>query len=215
MEIKKMKRKIKTVSLSLVFGLLVFFCLLMIEEHMLKEYERTNLVVAIKEIEAGTEITKANIKNYFKVQSVDAALKSKYTFEKTSDIVGYFTEKQIHKNQIIIKDDLSNMEEKTKDITHPIEVSVSVQNFYDGVSGILRKGDEINVYAYNRATEHIDEVLQNVFITNSFDSSGALITEGDTTSVATAFTLIIEQEQEEKFYNAVADKSIMISRIKE
>lgn len=56
-------------------------------------------------------------------------------------------------------------------------------------------------------------IVEDAYVVDAFDSSGAKIDPADTTSIATSFNIYIEKENETSFYNAVNDRNIAVSKI--
>ena len=71
----------------------------------------------------------------------------------------------------------------------------------DGVNGSLRKGDIVDVYALDPATELLTLYAENVYVAEVYDNSGKKVTELD--GIATSFTVWVTPDEVESLNLAV------------
>ncbi len=79
--------------------------------------------------------------------------------------------------------------------------SFAAESFDDSVNGSLRKGDVVDVYAVDPATEMLTLMAENVYVSEVYDNAGKKITEDD--EVATSFTVWVTPEEVESINTAV------------
>lgn len=203
-----MKKNIKTVILSLILAVTVFCCLMAIENNMMKKYEQEEIIVAKEKIEKGTQITESVIKSSFKKIKVTKNVAVKGTVKTASELKGKTAAVSLPEGAVVYKSSFIS-EETAAGIENPVELSISVSTFSNGVSGTLRKGDFVYIYGEKEKTtaeqqqdmENGSETAEDnligkgsYYIKDAFTSSGEIIKPGDSVSVASVFTIIVSEE---------------------
>ena len=203
-----MKKNIKTVILSLILAVTVFCCLMAVENNMMKKYEQEEIIVAKEKIEKGTQITESVIKSSFKKIKVTKNVAVKGTVKTASELKGKTAAVSLPEGAVVYKSSFIS-EETAAGIENPVELSISVSTFSNGVSGTLRKGDFVYIYGEKEKTtaeqqqdmENGSETTEDnligkgsYYIKDAFTSSGEIIKPGDSVSVASVFTIIVSEE---------------------
>lgn len=203
-----MKKNIKTVILSLILAVTVFCCLMAVENNMMKKYEQEEIIVAKEKIEKGTQITESVIKSSFKKIKVTKNVAVKGTVKTASELKGKTAAVSLPEGAVVYKSSFIS-EETAAGIENPVELSISVSTFSNGVSGTLRKGDFVYIYGEKEKTtaeqqqdmENGSETAEDnligkgsYYIKDAFTSSGEIIKPGDSVSVASVFTIIVSEE---------------------
>ena len=203
-----MKKNIKTVILSLILAVTVFCCLMAVENNMMKKYEQEEIIVAKEKIEKGTQITESVIKRSFKKIKVTKNVAVKGTVKTASELKGKTAAVSLPEGAVVYKSSFIS-EETAAGIENPVELSISVSTFSNGVSGTLRKGDFVYIYGEKEKTtaeqqqdmENGSETAEDnligkgsYYIKDAFTSSGEIIKPGDSVSVASVFTIIVSEE---------------------
>lgn len=98
---------------------------------------------------------------------------------------GFYIEDSMKKSQMVLTDNLAGKHEVMDKYLNGYEVtSFDAQNFADGVNGSLRKGDIVDVFALDPATELLTLCAENVYVAEVYDNVGNKVTEPD--GIATA-----------------------------
>ena len=115
---------------------------------------------------------------------------------------GFYIEDAMKKSQIVLACNLADKDEVMDKYLNGYEVtSFDAQNFADGVNGSLRKGDIVDVYDLDPATELLTLYEKNVYVAEVYDNSGIKVTEPD--GIATSFTVWITPDEVENLNLAV------------
>jgi len=205
-----MKKNIKILIIGLLLALVVFSALLAAEYNIMKKYKQTEVLVAAGSIKQGTLITDDNVKKYFKTILVSDELKTSSVLTDAEKTSGKLAVCNIAEGSIIYKENFKN-EERIAGIDNPAELSVSLNNFSDGVSGTLRKGDYVCMYGKDENTQNTKAGYY--YIKDAFTSAGEKIQPGDTASVASVFTLIVEESEYESVCQFIKNNDIMLVKI--
>lgn len=187
---KKWKEKLPVIVISLVLGLAAFIGLLWLERQALKDLEKKQVVVCIESCPAGETITESNVTKYFTVTDVSAVLATDTTLSSLDSLVGCFPIKGISDGEILYTTML-NQDNPTANLEQPVEISVTAEIDY-AVAGRIRKGDIVNVYVRDSRSETYELVLEQVVVQNVFDSTATIISNSDSTALASMFTFCVE-----------------------
>lgn len=210
---KKKGGAIGTVIVCLCFGVVAFFSLLTVAKNATGQYERAEMVIAFSKVPKGTEITKENVNTYFATEKISAEILSSDSVVDIDTLIGKRATETIDEKEPIHNSDFTNEVDELKSFDNPIEASFALSAFSDGVSGTIRKGDHIDIYVNDKQSGESTCIMSDVYVSGSFDASGLRIDGGDGTSVASVFNIMLEKNQEEKFYTDTADKEIKITKI--
>lgn len=226
---KKNKPFLKII-ISLVIAVLLFIVLLLTEKSMLSDYDKITVVVAKQDIPEGIEITNENYNQYFttcevnkevnsegivknitkkeKVQN-DTTNKENKTIE-TCVLDGCITTTNIYKNEIIYEKDFVSTNDLLDGIEVPTEVTFSVNSIDAALGGSIRPGQLVDITVYSDKKEASFYILKNAYIYKAMDESGKLISNDDTETSATMFTIIVDRDFAREFYAAlnIGDVSI-------
>lgn len=113
------------------------------------------------------------------------------------------------KSQMVLSGDISTTDAVMDKYKAGYQVtSFNAMEFADGVNGSLRKGDIVDVYAVDPATEVLTLYAENVYVSEVYDSSGKKITEDS--EVATSFTVYVTPEEVESVNMAVVNGNVQL-----
>lgn len=213
-KIEKINMKIGTVLIMLALGIIAFVCLNVAARNLNGNYEKTNLAISIQAIPQNTEITSENLSKYFRVENnVNVDMLTEDSVTDLQELVGLYANEDIHDRETIVRSSFSSEKDKKMEYRNPDEISFAVDTCASAVSGTLRKGDYVNVYVTDESLPEAEKVLENVYISDAFDSSGVKIEAGDKTTVATIFNIYIERNEEKLFYEAIDGKQVIAAKI--
>lgn len=208
----------KVILYSIIVTAALYAVLVFIEKSIVNSDDRSQVYVAVKEVPQNLEISEINIAEYFKfVDRPDSAIPDGCIVQDTG-LVGHITDRTISKNEIVTVNSLSTRDERTKDINHPIEVSLNASNLSQFVGGVLRTGDYINIWSVKSCTVNGEDVTEtkqicsHAYVTRAFSSSGEAAAEGDSDMAAMIINIVIPEEQEEEFNAAIVEGTLRVSR---
>lgn len=205
---KNKKTKIKFLIASLIISLLTFLVLLYVESKVLADYEKINVVKAVKDIASGVEITEDNVSEYFEVVSVPQKDKVGTAYTQLSEIGDAFAKVDIEEGEQITPSKLIDIADDVMgSFKNPCEISCKVESAACAVSGTLRRGDYVAAYQYNDMTGELICIAEKLFISGAYNGSGGEIVSSDVKGNDTSsimFSFIVEkndvQELQAAFY---------------
>ena len=139
----------------MLYALLIF-----IEKSIVNADDRKEVYVTVKEVPANIEITQVNISDYFRLEDRPESVIPDGCITQDIQLLGHITDRVIQNNEIVTVSSLSTQDERTKDIEHPIEVSLNASNLSQFVGGVLRTGDYVNVWSVRTDTVNGEKVTQ-------------------------------------------------------
>lgn len=195
---------------SLIMAIILFFVLISIESNILDKYEKVNTVVAVVDIEKGTEITSSNVKDLFEVREIDKKLEISTDAKELEDLVGFITDKDFGLNEIVSFNDLINKESVLIGIDNPTDISITVNNISKALAGTLRQGDFIDISVLLSETGQNVKMINHVYIKEAYDGAGVVAgRDSETPSIMLLITL--DKEDLGWFYEATNKGDIRIN----
>lgn len=166
-------------------------------ENKAEEAQLKGQVVVMKsDVAANTYVAKEEYDKYFEQVSVELTAIPGTVFASVNDLPqnGFYIEEAMAKSQMVLSGDISTTDAVMDKYKGGYQVtSFNAMEFADG--GSLRKGDIVDVYAVDPATEVLTLYAENVYVSEVYDSSGKKITEDS--EVATSFTVYVTPEEVE------------------
>jgi hypothetical protein len=208
-----MKGKIKTISLAVCFAIVAFVALVYINSRVIGRNDSVETVVAMKNIAHNTEITKQNINDYFKIEKVSSDLVTDKTLKSLDGLVGkYVSSDIIYEKALVNSQMFSSKKDIVENFNNPVRMSFSVGSFSDAVCGRIRSGDIVDIYCVSSLKSQ--NILKNAYVENVYDSSGIKIENWNSTTSATAFTVIIEGGEENKLLEMIKNSKVVLTKVK-
>jgi len=181
-------------------------------ENKAEEAQLKGQVVVMKsDVAANTYVTKEEYDKYFEQVSVELTAIPGTVFASVNDLPqnGIYIEDSMAKSQMVLSGDISTTDAVMDKYKAGYQVtSFNAMEFADGVNGSLRKGDIVDVYAVDPATEVLTLYAENVYVSEVYDSSGKKITEDS--EVATSFTVYVTPEEVESVNMAVVNGNVQL-----
>ena len=81
------------------------------------------------------------------------------------------------------------------------------------VSGVLRKGDLVNIYMVNGELGETYMLWENIMVYQAFDASGNTIPSEDTVTPAARVNLLLEEGYTEQFYKELNGGSLRLVKV--
>lgn len=221
---KKKKGTIRALIIALIMSVAVFVAIIAVERYMLKNYEKAEVVVALKDIAAGTYITEDNRKEYFGVIELPKDAVMENVIVNIKDIEEYQVSYDMQKNEQLTK---NKMLDTTTEILgayeNPVEASLKVENISSAVAGTLRRGDRVDIVGHAGTDENQNEqfvtgdtletILEDVYISGAYNSNGEEITVDSAINASVVFNFIIEKDDYEIYVNAVNAGDIQLIKV--
>lgn len=196
---------LKVVVIPALFAGIVVCGLYLSMQNKLEAQSLKGQVLVMKEFVAANTYVKADeADKYFEVVSVEKIAIPTTAYTTISDLPkeGFYVENAMTKMQMVLKDDIVSKDEvMDKYRSGYVVTSFAAESFDDSVNGSLRKGDIVDVYAKDPATEMLTLMAENVYVSEVYDTAGKKISEDD--EVATSFTVWVTPEEVESINTAV------------
>jgi hypothetical protein len=124
----------------------------------------------------------------------------------------------IDKNEILTGKSFSSLDERTRGIEHPIEVSLNASSLSQMAGGVIRAGDYINVWAVKstningESVTKTESICTHAYVTRAFTSSGEEASGNDKDKATLVINIIIPAEHEEEFNRAIVEGTVRVGR---
>ncbi|MEF9839807.1 MAG: hypothetical protein RR791_02490 [Lachnospiraceae bacterium] len=214
---EKVLSALKILVIPALFAGVVSIVIYMAMENKAQEAQLKTQVVVMKEgVAVNTLITADQVDDYFEEKSVELTAVPESAYKSLSELPkdGFYVDNAMDKSQMVLKDDIAKTDEVMDKYQNGYEVtSFAAESFPGGVNGSLRKGDIVNLYALNPATELLTLMAENVYVANVYDSSGNKISEPE--EIATSFTVYVTKDEVEQINLAVVYGGVQMYLIAE
>ena len=195
----------KILVMPALFAGIVSIVIFMAMENKAEEAQLKTKVVVMKESVAQNTLIKGDeLDKYFEEMSVELTAVPESAYRSVKDLPkdGLYVENVMGKSQMVLEDDIAKTDEVMDKYLNGYQVtSFAAESFPGGVNGSLRKGDVVNVYALDPATELLTLMAENVYVAEVYDNAGNKVTEPDGT--ATSFSVYVTPEEVEQINLAV------------
>lgn len=212
---KKEKRKILpgiTVA-SFVAALATFFILLQVEKSALSEYEKEYIWCSTQQLPKGMELTTENWQSYFVQTEIEKSKVPEKKVEDPQSLIGMRTGLEISKGMVLTDTMFEGDENYTTVIQEPVIAGCKADDLFQFVSGVLRKGDLVHIYAVNDDLGVTYLLWENVLVYQVFDSAGNTIASEDVSTPAARINLLMEKGYAELFYNELQNGSLRVVKV--
>jgi len=181
---------------TIIAAILVCVIYVAIDSKAKAEELKTDVVCMKVDVAENTYVTKDEVSKYFEVLSVEMTAVPKNAYRSLSELPkdGFYIENAMSKSQMVYKDDIATEDAIMDKYKNGYEItSFQAQTFAGGVNGSLRRGDIVDVYAVDPATDMLVLMAENVYIYEVYDNTGNKINGTDET--ATSFTVYVTPEE--------------------
>ncbi len=201
------------IAVAFIASAITFFLLLNIEKNMLQDYEKAAVWVAAASLQKSAEISAENMEEYFRQVEVDKSRLPEYVIRDIHEIEGSRAALMIPAGTILSEPMFSSDESYVNNLTNPVILGCKAEDLYQVASGILRKGDIVNVYTVNDELGETYLLWADVLIDQTFDNAGNLIAPEDVTTAAARINLLMEEACAEQFYTELNKGSLRMVKI--
>ena len=162
----------------------------------------------------GTVIDSSNVKTYFKVESkIDNTVVPTSYIKDINEIDKVIVNENIYENEIINKNNFIEVDSALSNINKPREISIELDGIGDGVGGILRKGDIVDISISDDQSKQNTTILKNIYIVKALTSDGTEVTRDSNTPVSIV-NIIINESDVNLIESAKNTGNITISKVK-
>lgn len=205
----KTKKEKKGLSVAAFIVPLLFSVMLIAGLYILIGNTTESATVTMKVMYAAVPIEKnayipaEEYSNYFKVCETDINLipKTAITDSKVLPEKGLYVQNAVVENQMMLADDLTETDPvMNKYTSYHYTTSIATSSFKSSVSGRVRRGDLVNVYAKNEDDELV-LFAQNVYVEKAFDANGKECSQD--TDIAVSFNIWVTPEEVEFINTAI------------
>lgn len=211
----------KLVVICFILAVILYAGLLILEHAIITEDDTNNVYVALNNVSPDTYITEDNFDEYFILnERAVRTLPAGYITDK-NNLINHTVREYLAAGNVATDGILKSREAMVSDIKDGVIISFSVQNATKAVGGRIRPGNRVNVWTVNDTSnnrlksEESVPIAKNLYIIDTFDSSGVRIPVNDETSIATMFTVMIPSEIEDAFYEEIFSNEVIISKIED
>lgn len=207
---------LKSVVAALILAIVAFVFVIFVETKMMADYEKADVVIAIKDIPAYTQITSKNITEYFKMEQIPKDMKMSGAYSLIDDIKEVIIEKDIEAGEQITKKKLISVENNILiEYDDPVVLSIRCENLSNAVSGTLKKGDIVDIVAVNIMDDETETLKEDVYILGSYDTSGnEMIIDDSGSNTAVVFNVLCERSEYESLLLETSRNNCVIKLVK-
>ncbi len=214
---KQKKREFKIYPGAIVTAFaasgITFFLLLNIEKNILQDYEKELVWVTCEDISKSVQIEAKTMKERFCQIEVDKSVLPEGKLTDIHMIEGSQTAFAIPKGTVLSESMFIENKEYVENLKNPVIIGCKADDLYQVASGVLRRGDVVNVYTVNGESGETCLLWSDVLIDQTFDSGGSMIAPEDTISSAARINLLMDEPYVEQFYTELYNGSLRMVRV--
>ena len=209
---------VKSILIPFVMAAIAVCVIYLVMENQTKhEIVKAPVVCAVQDITANTYIGEDDAEKYFEVKEVEAAILPDTIFSRIKELPdgGFYVEQDMKKNEMVYEKDICKTDEvMDKYVEGTNLTAIKVNDFNNSVSGTLRHGDIVDVYAIDPATEQLTLLVEGVYVESAFDNSGNELTpeyEAENgAGTAVVFSVKVAPSETEQMNKAIAYGGIQL-----
>lgn len=201
------------IVIAFMAAVITFFLLLHAEKNILSDYEKAVVWVTTKDLQKSMELQEADLEICFAQTAVDKGLIPAMAVTDIHMLEGSRTVFAIPEGTILSTSMFTNEEEHIENMTQPVIAGCRAEDLFQAVSGILRKGDLVNLYTVNKELGETYLLWEDIRVYQTFDSAGNMIPPEDTVTPAARMNLLIEEGNAEQFYTEINNGSLCMVKL--
>ena len=201
------------IVIAFMAAVITFFLLLNAEKSILNDYEKAVVWVTATDLQKSLEIQEADLESLFVQEEVDKGQIPAMTVTDIQMVRGSRTVFMIPEGTILSTSMFTNEEEHIENMTQPVIAGCRAEDLYQAVSGILRKGDMVNLYTVNKELGETYLLWEDIRVYQTFDSAGNIIPPEDTVTPAARMNLLMEEGNAEQFYTEINNGSLCMVKL--
>lgn len=209
---------IKSILIPFIMAAIAVCVIYLVMENQTKnEIVKAPVVCATKNITANTYISEKDIEKYFEVKDVEAAVLPDSIYSNIGELPekGFYVEQDMTAKEMLYEKDICETDEvMDKYVPGTNLTAIKVNDFNNSVSGTLRHGDIVDVYAIDPATEQLTLLVEEVYVESAFDNSGNELTaeyeKENGIGTAVVFSVKVAPSETEQMNKAIAYGGIQL-----
>lgn len=201
------------ILVAFLASIATFFLLLNMEKNALEAYEKVMVWTTNCELAKGLEINTNSISECFVQVEIDKNRVPGKVIETPEMLVGKRTMFMISEGTVLTETMFSDEENYREGMHNPIIAGCKGDDLFQLVSGVLRKGDLVNVYMVNAELGETYMLWENIMVYQAFDASGNTIPSEDTVTPAARVNLLLEEGYTEQFYKELNGGSLRLVKV--
>lgn len=221
----KKEKKESVIFITLIMGFIVaaiiFIVLLNVEKNTIANYERSEAVVAKKDIPYGLIIDEKNVNDYFQIKEYEKDMLPSGVCVDAKELVGMIMESKVNKDSIITSSMYQELTDTVIKDHNMVKASFEAEKLSQVVNGTLRPGDKITIAVYEEGDKlygiedkyTTKNVWDDVFVYEVFDSTGVKIPVDDDKTAAQLITVLINKEDMQDFYLGLNASTLQVIKL--
>ncbi len=198
------------IFVAFIAAVATFFIMLQVEKNALRDYEKAVVWCTNTVLPAGVEITAENSAAYFVQKELNVGNVPEAVILEPAILIGQQAAIAIPKGSVLTANMFVDTQKFVEDMQEPVLAGCKADDLYQMVSGVLRKGDIVHVYAVNEELEQTYLLWENVLVYQVFDASGKAIAPEDKETPAARLNVLLEKKCAEQFYNELNNGSLRL-----
>ena len=212
------------ILVGLVLAVGAYIALIAIEKNVLKNQDKTSILISTQAVPRGTMVTADNWNYYFKQEDTYASIVPEGAITDPTTLNEKYSAYNISANTVLSESMLIDGDEIKKDIDSPVLVSFMASTLDDNVAGVIRSGDYINIYSVTVTEKegssilssaeketNIDLIKENVYVQGVYTSGGLPITGlEEEPPVASVYTVYVDESEVQSFFRMVEESTIKV-----
>lgn len=201
------------ILMAFLASIATFFLLLNMEKSALEAYEKVTVWCTDCELTKGLELTESSLSQCLVQVEMDKTKVPADLIETPEILEGRQTLFTIPRGTILTASMFTQEETYRKGLNQPVIAGCKGEDLFQLVSGVLRKGDVVNIYTVNREMEETYMLWENIMVYQVFDAAGNVIAPEDTTTPAARVNLLLEEGCAEQLYNELDAGSLRLVKV--
>ena len=185
---------------ALITAVAVFAIMTYFRRQALSDFEKREVYVAVSDIPRGTVISDENAAAYIAVKSVDAGCIPASALTDYRVLSGMSPEFDIAMGTLLTTGMFTDSDDVLAMMKSPVLAGFKTEDLSKAVSGVLRAGDRVDIYATDPETGEGVLLCSDVYVECGYDSSGNPASGGDT---AVMFNVYLESSDARAFYDGL------------
>lgn len=201
------------ILMAFLASIATFFLLLNMEKNALEAYEKITVWCTNCELVKGLEMTESSLEQCLVQVEMDKTKVPANLIEAPELLTGKQTIFTIPKGTVLTYPMFTEEETYRKSLHHPVVAGCKGDDLFQLVSGVLRKGDFVNIYTVNSELEETYMLWENIMVYQVFDGAGNVIAPEDTITPAARVNLLLEEGCAEQLYNELDAGSLRLVKV--
>lgn len=209
---------IKSILIPLILAAITVCVIYLVMDNQTKnEIVKEPVVCAVANITANTYISESEVDQYFEIRDVEASILPESIYSNLKELPegGFYVEQDMKAKEMLYEKDICKTDEIMDKYVEGTNITaIKVNDFNNSVSGTLRHGDIVDIYAIDPATEQLTLLVEGVYVESAFDNSGNELTpeyEAENgTGTAIVFSVKVAPSETEQMNKAIAYGGIQL-----